>query len=305
MSTVTSARANSEIHLETSPFLFSEIVVGTDFSKPAKRALQTAEAIALAFKGSLTVVNSTPLLTPTLGMEVILPEVMEAGISDARRRLASVLSRDGADSVHPDLVVSYQGATDLIIETAKSRHADLIAVGSHSATGLERVALGSVAETILREAECPVLIAGPRCRETTHPFRSILFATDLDATGLRAAQYATSLAGQFRSRLTLLHVLEHKDKVSVSERITRESDCLKRLTELIPSHLTEVERPQTKLAYGTASEEILAEAERVNASLIVIGVGRHTGVIDHLPWNTVCRVVREARCPILGIRGHL
>src|SRR6202008_1482368 len=86
---------------------------------------------------------------------------------------------------------------------------------------LERLVLGSTAETVLRKTTCPVLVVGPNCRAEQHPFRSILFTTDLETTGLRAAQYASALSEHVHGRLTLLHVIENqKDVPNVESGIT-------------------------------------------------------------------------------------
>jgi nucleotide-binding universal stress UspA family protein len=45
-----------------------------------------------------------------------------------------------------------------ILETATGWHADLIVLGSHSRKGLEKLMLGSVAESVARHASCSVLI---------------------------------------------------------------------------------------------------------------------------------------------------
>jgi nucleotide-binding universal stress UspA family protein len=47
---------------------------------------------------------------------------------------------------------------DAIIETAKEQNADLIVVGSHGRTGLDKLLMGSVAERVLVLASCAVLV---------------------------------------------------------------------------------------------------------------------------------------------------
>jgi hypothetical protein len=66
----------------------------------------------------------------------------------------------------------------------------------------------AMAESILSSVRCPVLIVGPSCAVAQAPFHNILFATNLETTGLRAAQFASSLAERFHSPLTMLHVVE-------------------------------------------------------------------------------------------------
>lgn len=52
----------------------------------------------------------------------------------------------------------YEGVpADAIVNAAREWHADLIIAGTHGRGGLERLILGSVTESILRHAPCPVL----------------------------------------------------------------------------------------------------------------------------------------------------
>ncbi|MBP9602781.1 MAG: universal stress protein, partial [Chromatiaceae bacterium] len=46
----------------------------------------------------------------------------------------------------------------VVVETANNRQADLIVVGSHGRGGISRLLLGSVSESIMGQAQCPVLI---------------------------------------------------------------------------------------------------------------------------------------------------
>ena len=59
---------------------------------------------------------------------------------------------------------------DTIIRRAETWPADLIVMGTHGRTGLERLLLGSVAEKVLRRAPCPVLTM-PRARPVRRPGR--------------------------------------------------------------------------------------------------------------------------------------
>jgi universal stress protein A len=54
-------------------------------------------------------------------------------------------------------VVEYGLPTDRIVEYANANDIDLIVMGTHGRTGLGRLLMGSVAEAVVRKAECPVL----------------------------------------------------------------------------------------------------------------------------------------------------
>jgi nucleotide-binding universal stress UspA family protein len=76
----------------------------------------------------------------TQELEGLLAKLKQAGIS------AEYLASRGAPE-------------SLIVELAKQRKVDLIAMGTHGRRGLSHLLLGSVAERVVRTAECPVLTA--------------------------------------------------------------------------------------------------------------------------------------------------
>jgi nucleotide-binding universal stress UspA family protein len=143
-------------------------------------------------------------------------EVLNANLDADKTQMNQLISSEpGLSELKPNVVVAYADAVDLINRVSQDEKADLIIAGSHGASGLERLALGSIAEAVLHQAACPVLIVGPNCTES-HPFRSILFATNLRTTGLRGAQYAASLAERFGAKLTILHVV-NREPISPKE----------------------------------------------------------------------------------------
>lgn len=58
-------------------------------------------------------------------------------------------------------VVRAGDAAEVIVATARTLEADLIAMGTHARSGLQRAILGSVAEKVVRQATVPVLLVGP------------------------------------------------------------------------------------------------------------------------------------------------
>ena len=59
--------------------------------------------------------------------------------------------------VPTDFILRTGDPRDMILQTAKEIHADLIVIGTHGRRGISRFLLGSVAEAIVRSAPCPVL----------------------------------------------------------------------------------------------------------------------------------------------------
>jgi nucleotide-binding universal stress UspA family protein len=158
---------------------------------------------------------------------------------------------------------------------------------------------------VLRKAACPVLVVGPNCHGENRPFRSIIFATDLETTSLRAAQYASALAERFNGRLTLLHVAKDAPRVPGVQSDVVETRLRQEVQSLLPADVELFCKPKVRLEYGSPAQVITGVAESESASLIVVGLRNRKPLAEHAPWSTLSHVIREAKCGVLGVRGHL
>ncbi|MGE0406296.1 MAG: universal stress protein, partial [Candidatus Korobacteraceae bacterium] len=186
---------------------------------------------------------------------------------------------------------------------------DLVVMGSHGASGLKKLALGSVAESALRHNPAPVMIVGPKCEGAPRRFASIVFATDLGVGCLRPAQYAAAMAEENNARITLLHVVPESFEEAtglISEEETRRgNEAIRREMEaLLPSDADLWSRPSLRVEHGTVDEQILKVAQDEKADLIVMGTRDGGPLSDHAPWSTLSKVIRGAACPVLAVRAH-
>ncbi|MET3925080.1 universal stress protein [Devosia sp. 2618] len=143
---------------------YKTILVASDGSELAKRAVVQAGAIAKALGASLSVVTvSSPPPTfaaAEIGWSVppnVFDQIHAANDAAASKIFAQAKVASGiaiSKSVH------FQNASpaDGIIETAKQLGADLIVMGSHGHSGLNRLLLGSQATKVLAHSTVPVLI---------------------------------------------------------------------------------------------------------------------------------------------------
>jgi nucleotide-binding universal stress UspA family protein len=60
---------------------------------------------------------------------------------------------------------------EAIVDYARDHNCDLIVIGTHGRTGLTHMLMGSVAEKVVRLAECPVMVVGLRTAEKARPVR--------------------------------------------------------------------------------------------------------------------------------------
>ncbi|MCE9596742.1 MAG: universal stress protein [Spirochaetia bacterium] len=138
---------------------FQNILCPTDFSESAAKALTLADEMAAQFDGKLNLLHvvydlniysgaaSTMAWYPTMyvDLEKIAHEEMQKTLKSVKRakRVSSKIER-GTGS-------------DLILNYARANGCDLIVMGTHGRSGIERLVMGSTTELVIRHAECPVL----------------------------------------------------------------------------------------------------------------------------------------------------
>lgn len=149
--------------------MYQNIVVGTDFSETATRAVQQAAEIAKAFEAKLHIVTAfKPAMTTNIAASSL--EAMAAGgadfLQEADSRIAdevdSTLDQMAKKLTSDGLSVKTYGCAgepaDALIDVAERAKADLIVVGNRGMSGVKRFVLGSVPNKISHHAPCSVLI---------------------------------------------------------------------------------------------------------------------------------------------------
>lgn len=127
--------------------LFTRILVPMDLSEPSIEALRLAVSIAMRVGARLTVLYVD---ASTLPGDEHPPGVHRAVASEV------------PESVAVEIVFEQGDPSECINRIASEGDHDLVVMGTHGKTGLERVMLGSVAETVVRTCSVPVLVTHDR-----------------------------------------------------------------------------------------------------------------------------------------------
>jgi nucleotide-binding universal stress UspA family protein len=289
------------------------ILFATDFSPLAQTALPHAVDLAHRYGAKLYTVNVLPHMP---FVEAAQPDPEEAGLS-AKQRLTALTSCTSSKGVeHEELIV--QGEVPEVIAKLVRKHAiDLIVIGTGGRKGLGKLLLGSVAEEVFRNAECPVLTLGPHATRWNLDgnLQHILFATDFGPESLHALPYAISLAEENRARLTLLHVAPESGVVlqepepgtmPVLDPGEVIASTEKQLRALIPNATQLWHEPEYLVQFGPPAETIVRIATPT-ADMIVIGAKRPAALTKHLGEGVTYQVACDAPCPVLsvGARYHV
>jgi nucleotide-binding universal stress UspA family protein len=146
------------------------ILVPLDGSRLAEAVLPEAVALARHASARMTLVRIVPPVAlpdaGAFGGAATDPAVLEAQRSEAARYLEEVARRFAGEGIGmgTSASVSWSAAAG-VLDTAKEVDADLIAMATHGRGGWQRVALGSVADKVVRGGRTPVLVLRPETSE--------------------------------------------------------------------------------------------------------------------------------------------
>lgn len=137
---------------------FRRVLIAVDSEPVAVRAAETGVDLAQSLGAEVAFINvvdsalAYPGDTGTPASELIAAAKLEAKelVSALRQRL---LPQSAAIDF-----IQVGAPSEEIVKAAKEWSADLLVIGSHGRSGMQRALLGSVAETVMRHAPCPVVV---------------------------------------------------------------------------------------------------------------------------------------------------
>ncbi len=276
------------------------VVCGMDFSATAVAALELA--VASARGGTVHVVTAyEPPVPPFAEAGALLMQAAELGTA-LERELVQLVAGYRARGLAMEAHFVSGPPVPAILEAARRTGAELVIVGTHGRTGLARLAMGSIAERVVRLSPVPVLTmplvhtGGPT---TWTSVALVLIATDFSPDSDAAIRAGLALAG--RAAVHLVHVLAGTSPLQGDHVAARH--VLELALEREAARHVDAHGPITHhLRSGIPEEEILREARDVHADRIVVGTSGKTG-LDHLFLGSVAeRVVRGSRVPVLVVR---
>jgi len=142
--------------------MFKHILVALDGSECSHRALDVGVQLAKEQRARCTVCTVVDIVRAAASMTYATGELVNDWIAtlnqDAQRIESEAISKYTGVGVPLDTVVLEGYPSSVLIDVAKDKGADLIVMGSHGRTGLKKLWLGSVAESIVQEATIPVMI---------------------------------------------------------------------------------------------------------------------------------------------------
>ncbi len=203
---------------------FKQILVATDFSDASQRGFDYGVAIARHYGSALLVVHT---ISPENAPVPIypLPGELDRARLDAEEAMKKLSGQTRAHNLNARFILEQGSVWEVLASVIQRQKVDLLVLGTRGRSGLKKLALGSVAEEVLRMAPCPVLTIGPNAAVAGSgaiEFRRILFATDFGPTAAKALPYALSIAEEYGAALVMLHMVPPMPVADLGRRERKE-----------------------------------------------------------------------------------
>jgi len=295
---------------------FKKVFVAIDFSPSSDEALRQAHERAASTGAQLAVCHIVPnelrsnLLFPhitriaALQVPLDIKQIVEA----ASTRVTEITGRASEDF---ELIVEDGTPQALILQTAEEWMADLIVMGSHGRTSASEVLIGSVTDSVIRHAHCPVLIVRPGGQANR-----IVAGTDFSDPALPALKAAVDEFVRVGGELTVVHSLDLVWSPAAYPAMALGGAPF----EVGPEKMTELQRiaterleealrqlnvaGETVVTTGSAGQALIDVATERTADLLVVGTVGRTGLRRALLGSVAETVARGASCSVLVVRRH-
>ncbi|MBK9143254.1 MAG: universal stress protein [Candidatus Melainabacteria bacterium] len=288
------------------------ILAAIDGSTASEAALA---AVANHYWQETTTISLVSVLKPQKDRAATLAR-MKQGIDELARHLTDRFK---------DLTISAEAMSGdpktCILEAARQRRADLIVMGTKNKSGIDKLILGSVSQSVLAAAPCPVLIvkAGPNSAHLKQgrDFTRILIASDTSMSSRAACAWLSRQGWSEEAVFKVVTVLtdqshsfdREKDPQKAAWMMRQWGEIKHRTTRTLEQEASLLGRGMNReqvtvdVLPGEPRKQILGMARGWRAELVVTGCSHKRGLEKLLTGSVSQAIAASAPCSVLIIKG--
>jgi nucleotide-binding universal stress UspA family protein len=297
--------------------LFERIVVPLDGSDESEQIIPYAADLARAAGASLDLLRVVDTTDPVLAKHSSghsFTQVVGILRSEAAGYLKTVEAGVGLYNVRVNTIVEEGAAATVITDVAGRHPGTVVALATHGKVGLGRLFSGSVADEVLRNTSCPVLLLGPHhAKRVGVGFGAAIVPLDGSELGEKALPLASGLSRALGTDLVLLRVQPASENLLEvatvgTDGAASESDQL--ALNYLHAVRDDLERQganssEQRLVYGKPADGIMEVAGEVEAehpgTFIIMTTHGRSGALRLALGSVADSVVSSAKQPVLVI----
>jgi len=293
-------------HRGRRPPPLGNVLVATDFSPGAGRAMERAARLPMGPGSVLTILHVLPA-----GVD---PKTKARARAEAKRALATAAAATrpvaGGNDRRVVTRLAHGTAFVEIIRSARQGRAELIVLGRHGRRGFRELLLGSTAERVIRKGNTSTLVVSA---QPTRSYVRPLVAVDLSGASRRALELALRVVDPGADAVEVVHAYKTAPEstlpragLSNADMRRYQSDSRRRARAAVARFLRSVRgagRVRTAVRGGDARGAILDLAARRCPDLLALSTHGRSGLAYVLLGSVAEAVVRAAPCDVLVVRS--
>ncbi|WP_138006511.1 universal stress protein [Halalkalirubrum salinum] len=284
--------------------MYDTILVPTDGSQAAETAADAALVLAQRFDASIHAITVTERDNVPPGVELDATEKLTQRGEETLARFVEQTTEAGV-AMTTDLIETSEPIHQAINNYAADNDVDLIVMGTHGRTGLNRFVLGSVTERTLRVSPVPVLTVHEDA-SLAPGFETILVPTDGSDAAIFAAEHGISLAVAIGASMHVVHITDLTPfyaEFGSAEVLDALEEAGKKAVDNILDSADEanVRSVEASVLSGAPAKALLNYVNERDIDLIVMGTHGRTGLNRYLLGSVTEKIVRLADVPVLTV----
>jgi nucleotide-binding universal stress UspA family protein len=279
--------------------MWKRILVPTDSSDFSEQAIPFAAVLAQAQGAELLLVQVTPFPTTPFQVDdlnMASAEVYDEVFEDAKATAQTYLNGRGeqlrATGISVRTILGQGSPSAFLLDVEREEQPDAVVMATHGHTGLAHLALGSVAEHMIREGTCPVLLVRQGETPTAQLHRALVL---LDGSGVaeQALSLVQTLAGHPVRTIQLFRAVADPDDRGAAHTYLEGVASQLALSGLVCELVVEVGEPSHLISRAATA-----------ADLVILCTHGRSG-FDRLRHGSVAeRIIRQVDRPVLLVRAQ-
>ena len=285
--------------------MYKNILVAFDDSEFSKAALKEASIWVMKHGGKVILIH---IINPDRDILGISKTNLKWHLEKAKK----LLNKTGEDAksdygIDVESIVIEGKPSDVILDIAREKNADLISMGTYGKKKLKRLILGSVTSHVVVNSPCDVLVVKKYCSECIGKYNSITLPFDGSEFSKKALNRACQLSKIDNADISAIYVTPHYEKMveffmtdSIRESLMKESKNIMDMAVKIAEK--QGVSIKTKILEGYVGDKIIEASGKQKNNLIVIGTYGWRGINKAIMGSISERILINATCPVLLVK---
>ena len=272
----------------------NRILVPTDFSEQAENALKVAAMLAKKHNAEIYLLHMMEIPMQQIDPGASVSDVPEAlfFMKLAHKRFEDLIESDYLEGITVRETVKADITFNEIKDSCKEYDIDLIVMGSHGASGLKEMFIGSNAEKVVRSSDVPVLVI--KNEHNSFNIRDFVFASDFKNDNKKTYEQAVKFAKMTDAKIHLLLVNTANNFITTHDSRTRINDFISGQT---------FENYTINVHNDTSVEQgILNFSAEIDADLIGISTHGRQGIAHFFNSSISEDLVNHAERPVITFK---